>query len=76
MRIEEFERCLRDFENLTAEPSDDALGRQEIVALYAVLIGRKSNADHGIPPLKSTKTPKTGQAPARLKRRVGCVPLA
>src|SRR5262245_60781358 len=66
MRIEEFERGLGDFEDLTAEPPDDALGRQEVIAGDAVLIGRESNADHGKPPLQCTKTPTMDQAASKL----------
>jgi hypothetical protein len=46
MVIEEFQRGLGNLENLTAKAPDDAPGREQIVALYAVFIARKANADH------------------------------
>jgi hypothetical protein len=64
MVIEEFECGLGNLENLSAEPPDDALGRQEIVSLDAVLVGGKSDSDHDVPRLKCTKTRKTSQGNA------------
>jgi hypothetical protein len=62
MVIEEFQGSLENLKNLSAQPPDDALGRQEIVATHAVLVGRKSNSNHGVPRLKCTKAWNMSQA--------------
>jgi hypothetical protein len=61
MVIEEFEGSLGNLKDLTAETADDALGRQQVVALHAVSVGRESDSDHGIPRLKCTRSWKTSQ---------------
>ena len=61
MVIEEFQGSLGNLKNLTAEAADDALGRQQIVAPHAVVVGWKSDSDHSLPPLKCTRARKSSQ---------------
>jgi hypothetical protein len=68
MVIEEFKGDLGNFKNLTAESPDDALGRQQIIALHAVLVRQKSDSDHDAPQIKSTMTRKTSQGDAEQQR--------
>jgi hypothetical protein len=62
MVIEEFEGGLGYLENLAAEPPDDALGRQQVVALDAVSVSHEADSNHGVPRLKCMRTRKTRQA--------------
>jgi hypothetical protein len=50
MFIQEFSIVLGDFEDSSAQPADDALGREQVIAFNAILIGVKLDSDHGIPP--------------------------
>ena len=58
MLIQESQIALSDFENLAAEPSDDTVCRQEVIASDAVLVGAELNPDHS--------TPRRGTAVSRL----------
>jgi len=45
MIIEEFQSGLRDLEDITTKPTDDVLGRQQIIALNARLAVQRGFLD-------------------------------
>jgi hypothetical protein len=52
MFIQELQVPLGEFEDLTAQAPDHGSGRQQVIALYAIVFGGELNADHDKPPLK------------------------
>jgi antitoxin (DNA-binding transcriptional repressor) of toxin-antitoxin stability system len=49
MIIEKFQVALRDQEHLPSQPTNDAIRREEIIALHAILIAGEANSDHCCP---------------------------
>jgi hypothetical protein len=60
--IQEFQVAFRNLENLSAQPPDDALRRQQVIALDAILLGRELDSDHGLPLPYGRQNPRVSQS--------------
>ena len=64
MFIEEFQIAFGDLENLAAQPADDRIRREDVIAPDAIFVCRKLNSYHGLPPPKNRQDPGIRQADA------------